>query len=99
MAYFIAVLLLVITAVQGLPGGAPPEACGITTDIEPDHGASPSDTPLPYSVDLSDFTGGQYIPEDIYISNKKLYIIFISINMYGDLAGTRDGEGMKLGWQ
>ena len=53
---------------QGRPGGAPPKACGATTDIVPDHrGLSPSDTPLPSSVDLSDFTGGEYIPEDTYI--------------------------------
>ena len=75
MAYCIAVLLLVITAVQGRPEGAPPEACGTTTDIVPNHGISPSDTPLPYSVDLSDFTDGQYIPGDTYISNKELLIL------------------------
>ena len=48
-------------SVQGWPGGAPPEAYGATTDIAPYHGGlSPSDTPLPYSVDLSDFTGGEF---------------------------------------
>ena len=73
MVCCIAVILLVTTAVQGLPEGAPPEACGITTDIATDHaGISSSDTPLPYSVDLSDFTGGQYIPGETYIS--KFYI-------------------------
>ena len=64
----IAVILLVITAVQGRPEGAPPEACG---DIAPDHaGIAPSDTTLPYTVDLSDFTGGEYIPGNTYTSKK-----------------------------
>ena len=58
---------------QGRPEGAPPEACGITTDIVPNHVPNtPSDTPLPYSVDLSDFTGGEYIPGDTYLSKKYL---------------------------
>ena len=71
MTYCIAVILLVITAVQGRPEGAPLAACGTTTDIVPDHaGILPSDTPLPYSVDLSDFTDGQYIPGETYTSNK-----------------------------
>ena len=65
-------MLLVITAVYGMPEGAPPEACGTTTDIVPSHaGISPSDTPLPYSVDISDFTGDQYIPGDTYTSKKQ----------------------------
>ena len=62
-------MLLVITAVHGRPEGASPAACGTTTDIVPDHdGIPPSDTPLPYSVDLSDFTGSQYIPGEAYTS-------------------------------
>ena len=61
------------TSVQGRPEGASPAACGATTDIVPDHGGlSPSDTPLPYSVDLSDFTSGEYIPGDTYLSKKYL---------------------------
>ena len=57
------------TAVQGHPEGATIAACGTTTDIVPEHaGSSPSDTPLPYSVDLSGFTSGQYIPGDTYTS-------------------------------
>ena len=64
-------MLLVITAVQGRPDGATIAACGTTTDIAPDHGGNlPSNTSLPYSVDLSDFTGGKYIPGDTYTSKK-----------------------------
>ena len=60
---------------DGLSEGAPPEAC---TDIEPDHhGISPSDDPLPYSVDLSDITGGEYIPERLY-NSKKHVAMYIS---------------------
>ena len=65
----ISVILLMATAVKGRPEGASPAACGMTTDIVPDHaGNSPSDTPFPYSVDLSDFTNGQYIPGNTYTS-------------------------------
>ena len=64
-------MLLVAATVDGRPEGAPPIACGIVTDIVPIHAnITPSDTPLPYSVDLSDFTGGKYIPGDKYISKK-----------------------------
>jgi len=63
---------LVTTTVKGRSEGAPPEACGVTTDIVPNHaGISPSDTAIPYSVDLNDFTGGQYIPGDMYTSEKQ----------------------------
>ena len=58
-----------VTTVQGLSGGAPHEACGIATDIVPNHaGISPSTDPIPYTVDLSGFIGGQYVPGDIYTS-------------------------------
>ena len=68
-----AMLLVAPTSLQGQPGGAPPETCGATTDIVPDHGGlSPSDTPLSCSVDFSDFTGGEYIPGDTYLSKKHL---------------------------
>lgn len=67
--YCIAVTLLVAATVRGRPEGAPPAACGMTTDIVPNHaGISPSTDPIPYTVDLSDFTGGQYIPGDTYTS-------------------------------
>ena len=70
---FAAILLVAITAVQGRPEGAPPEACGVTTDIVPNHVPNtPSDTPLPYSVDLSDFTDGEYTPGNTYLSKKYL---------------------------
>ena len=80
-------MLLVITAVHGRPEGASPAACGTTTDIVPSHAeSSPSDTPLPYSVDLSDFTGGQYIPGDTYTSKKQhtklMLAAFLSWHMY-----------------
>ena len=76
MAFCIAVILLVTTSVQGRPGGATIAACGATTDIAPYHGGlSPSDTSLPYSVDLSDFTGGEYIPGDTYLSKKCLLVL------------------------
>ena len=57
---------------HGRPEGAPIEACGQTTDIVPSHaGISPSDTALPYLVNLSDFTDGQYIPENTYKSERR----------------------------
>ena len=70
MIHFIAVILLLAAVVQGFPNGAPTDACGIITDIVPIHGVPPSNTPLPYSVDLSDFTNGEYIPGDTYTSKK-----------------------------
>ena len=83
MAYCIAAILLVTTSVQGRPEGATIAACGATTDIVPDHGGlSPSDTPLPYSVDLSDFTGGEYIPGDTYLSMKLHVTIFSHVAKY-----------------
>ena len=68
------------TSVQGRPEGATIAACGATTDIVPDHGGqSPSDTQLPYSVDLSDFTGGEYIPGDTYLSKRLLVTLFSQV--------------------
>ena len=61
-----AVILLLVSTAHGLPGGAPLEACA---QIAPMHvGISPSTDPLPFSVDLSDFTGGEYVPGDTYQS-------------------------------
>ncbi|XP_065899816.1 putative defense protein 3 [Dysidea avara] len=58
------VSLLLATTAHGRPEGAPPEACA---QIAPMHaGISPSTDPLPYSVDLSDFTGDEYVPGDTY---------------------------------
>ena len=71
MAYYIAIIVLVTTVgqVQSQLQGAPRAACGRTTDIAPHHpGYSSSSTPLPYTVDLSDFTGGEYVPGKTYIS-------------------------------
>ena len=68
MIYFIVAVLLLTTSVQGRSLGAPDDAC---VDIAPEHGSSsPSSDPLPYSVDLSDFTGGEYTPGQTYLSKK-----------------------------
>ena len=61
-------MLLLTTSVQGLSMGAPDAACG---DITPNHAAnSPSNDPFPYTVDLSSFTGNEYIPGETYLSKK-----------------------------
>ena len=42
--------------VNGMPNGAPPEACEDMTDIVPDHDFSNSSSnDIPYLVDLSEF--------------------------------------------
>ena len=67
-----AVILSLVTTAHGLPEGAPPEACA---QIVPVHaGISPSTDPLPFSIDLSDFTGGEYVPGDTYQSKNYLNI-------------------------
>ena len=72
MTCCVAIILLVTAAVHGRPEGATSAACGTTTDIVPSHnGNLPSDIALPYSVDLSDFTSGQYIPGDMYTSERQ----------------------------
>ena len=80
LLYSIATILFVVTTVHGRSTGASPQACGETTDIVPNHtGSSPSNTPIPYSVDLTDFTAGQYIPEDTYTSKSSYsYAAFIN---------------------
>ena len=73
---FIAKLYLVLVAlniveivvVHGLSTGAPLEACKGGNNIVPFHGAPPSTDPLPYSVDLSNFTGNVYMPGMTYES-------------------------------
>ncbi|XP_065906698.1 uncharacterized protein [Dysidea avara] len=50
----------IVVVVDGRSSGAPPDACETGTDIVPDHGASPSTDPLPFSVDLSGFKGNLY---------------------------------------
>ena len=66
MVQCLVVSLLLATTAHGRPEGAPPEACA---QIAPMHaGISPSTDPLPYSVDLSDFTGDEYVPGDTYQS-------------------------------
>jgi len=54
--------------VSGRPEGAPPSACEDGTNIVPGHGGSPSTTPLPYSVDLSDFPLDHYFRGETYTS-------------------------------
>jgi len=70
-----AVFLLLVTTAYGRPEGAPPEACA---QIAPMHaGISPSIDPLPFNVDLSDFTGGEYVPGDTYQSKNTISTIVI----------------------
>ena len=72
------IALLVITA-NGRPEGAPPEACA---QIAPMHaGISPSTDPLPFSVDLSDFTGGEYVPGDTYLSKTSFSVVYACNNL------------------
>ena len=67
---------------HGRPEGATSAACGTTTDIAPSHnGNLPSDTALPYSVDLNDFTDGQYIPGNNYTSKRQCSYITICIHV------------------
>ena len=54
--------ILEIVVIRGYPTGAPLEACKSGTNIVPNHGVLPSTNPLPYSVDLSNFTDNAYIP-------------------------------------
>ncbi|XP_065907830.1 putative defense protein [Dysidea avara] len=54
-------------AVEGRSTGAPPEACAL---IQPQHPSSPQTSPVPFSVDLSAFTGNtstSYTPGQTYI--------------------------------
>ena len=57
-------------AVEGRSTGAPPEACAL---IQPQHPSSPQTSPVPFSVDLSAFTGNtstSYTPGQTYISKE-----------------------------
>jgi len=63
--------------VSGRPNGAPPEACEDGTNIVPGHGGSPSTTPLPYSVDLSDFPLGFYFRGETYTSKHYAIRFFV----------------------
>ena len=53
-----------VTAVVGLPGGAPTSAC---STITPSHGGSTATGSVPYSVNISSLDGG-YIPGQNYTS-------------------------------
>jgi len=62
--YHVLVVLNIVevVVVHGLSTGAPLEACKGGNNIVPNHGVPPSTNPLPYSVDLSNFTDNVYIP-------------------------------------
>jgi len=66
--------------VEGRSSGAPPEACGIDTDIVPDHRYSPSTSSLPYSVDLSGFSNNKYKPGQSYTSECVLCVYYVCVN-------------------
>jgi len=48
--------------------GAPETACGSVTDIEPSHPGSRQMSAVPYTVNISDFTGMMYTPGQTYTS-------------------------------
>jgi len=56
-----------------MSSGAPVIACETGTNIVPSHTPNaPSNSPLPYSVDLTDFTGNIYNPGRTYTSKHTL---------------------------
>ena len=63
---------LLVGKVGALPTGAPQAACGTLSPNPIEHGALPSTSPLPYSIDLSAFDVGggvlQYTPGNSYQS-------------------------------
>ena len=63
-----AVALLVTTTVKGLPSGAPTSACEDGTDLVPSHFFPASTDLLPYEVDISQFVGQSYVPDQLYNS-------------------------------
>ena len=69
--FYAALLLVVITPndVKGFSSGAPPVACN--NDLLPLHsGFSSTDDPLPFFVNLTDFIGQTYIPNQLYHSKQ-----------------------------
>ena len=74
---------------EGRRSGAPPEACGIDTDIVPNHGGSPSTNPIRYFVSLIDFKDNEYIAGQNYTSKCvhceycKLYVYYCTVRMVG----------------
>ena len=72
---FIALLLTASTHLdqcEGLPGGAPKQACSTLSPDPASHGAPPQTSPVPYEISLTDFdddTGSlSYIPGQTYLS-------------------------------
>ena len=53
--------------VEGRRNGAPPEACIL---IQPQHSTNSQNSPVPFSVDLSAFTGNTYTPGETYTSKR-----------------------------
>ena len=72
-------ILELVVVVDSRSSGAPIEACA---QIAPQHGSnSPSTDPLPFSVDLSDFTFDCYIGGQSYNSKHSwvVYILYTSV--------------------
>ena len=69
----------IVVVVDGRSSGAPPDACETGTDIVPDHGASPSTDPLPFSVDLSGFKGNLYNAGQTYNSEWNTLCILLAL--------------------
>ena len=51
-------LVVVVTAVYGMPSGAPLQAC---EDLMPQHGSDPQMSTSPYQIDLSPFNVSRYM--------------------------------------
>ena len=61
--------MLGLVAVEAFPGGASPTACD--NNLTPQHGSNPQTDALPFSVDISAFTGNTYTPGNMYTSKKR----------------------------
>ena len=53
---------------EGRSSGAPSDACGYVTDIVPNHISPPSTNPIPYFVNLREFSSSKYNPNQTYTS-------------------------------
>ena len=66
MFYNALLLAVAVAMVNGLPNGAPLQACG---NLLPLHsGIQPSVTFLPFMVNTSEIAGQGYIPNRVYLS-------------------------------
>jgi len=63
-------------AVKGRSSGAPTQACAL---IQPQHPSNPQISPVPFSVDLSAFTGNMYTPGQTYTSKHHDTLIFTAM--------------------